>query len=338
MKSKRAWSERSQRDLLRQCALQDELEGCKALEIVSKARIAKLKEESEAAIAAVAKLALNPDAVANRTFRPDPTKDLELLEAEKHTHAAILDRIASLEVQIQRLANPDSREKADRKRAQESLARLARRRRRHDRLVDEARRTILQLVKRREELTAEMKAAATKADLTVLPDGLDESRFDRLLESLLLMEELEPKSARWLDWFLGKGNGNTTTYTVRRPSLVLPETLASSNTYRFGEEVQLTDEQASEILSGAHRNNPPIVSSEALYGASGTRSNKSETMKIEILSTIDHGVMDQHTVYEPGIYELPRKLALEFLLKKLAVPAIAGRESEGGQTALARAC
>jgi len=101
------------------------------------------------------------------------------------------------------------------------------------------------LLEERAELTAKILTAAEAVDLTVGGDKLDAERFNQLLASL--PEEVTATSERWYGWFIGD-QGGMKSYAVVVDELTLPESLARANSYRFGDKVELTDQEASELL------------------------------------------------------------------------------------------
>jgi len=62
-----------------------------------------------------------------------------------------------------------------------------------------------------------------------------------------LPEELLASSERWAARFLGKQK-SLRSYVVRTDRLVVPETLTSASVCYFGERIELTEEQARELL------------------------------------------------------------------------------------------
>jgi hypothetical protein len=76
-------------------------------------------------------------------------------------------------------------------------------------------------------------------------DGLDAERLDGLLVSL--PAEVYSASERWADWCLGREK-DAKTYVVTDDFLAIPETLASAGVYRFGDRVELSADQARDLL------------------------------------------------------------------------------------------
>jgi hypothetical protein len=106
----------------------------------------------------------------------------------------------------------------------------------------------------RAETSRKMQEAGKEIELST---DWDTERYDQLLA--ILPETMLPASERWSAKFLGKREG-TKEYVVRVDQLLLPETLAHSGVYFFGDIVRLLDDEARELLREnvrAPRSNAP---------------------------------------------------------------------------------
>jgi hypothetical protein len=99
-------------------------------------------------------------------------------------------------------------------------------------------------LRERVELTAKMGKATEALELTIPRDDLD-TRLEKLSASL--PEDLFGASERWHGWFLGNQHG-TKPYIVIDEHLLRPETLAHNGLYHSGDTIQLTEEEAAELL------------------------------------------------------------------------------------------
>lgn len=96
-------------------------------------------------------------------------------------------------------------------------------------------------------LSAEMQRVAGSFDLPVFGELLDASRFEKLLGSL--PQDLLRQSQRWYDHFFGSKTDKT--YVVIADCLTLPENFSSAGVFKFGDRVQLAEEDAelSSLMS-----------------------------------------------------------------------------------------
>jgi hypothetical protein len=166
------------------------------------------------------------------------------LEDKRRKLAAYKEQRAFDENTITQLA-PTPASITERAERQQYLAGLAIERLGKDTRVNDLISSLRKALRERAELTATMKESAATLDFTSKDDFLDAQRFDELLA--LLPEGLLARSERWAGWFLGKQK-DAKSYIVRDRLLVIPESLATHGIYRFGDRVELREEEAQEFL------------------------------------------------------------------------------------------
>jgi hypothetical protein len=232
----KAWSPRSQRNWLAQRKLEQERKRCEDLIHYCERKIAELEKSKEGQLKAQIQRRAGSGQFLGRTLTELAEKNAEL--------AAYKERRSLIQSQIEALASPNPQQIADRAERQNYLAKLAAERLEKDRLVGGAIKGLRGLLEERAELTAKMLAAAEAVDLTVGGDKLDAERFKELLAS---PEEVTATSERWYAWFIGD-QGGMKSYAVVVDELTLPESLARANSYGFGDKVELTDEEARDLL------------------------------------------------------------------------------------------
>ena len=127
---------------------------------------------------------------------------------------------------------------------QRQLAQVANSRLEKDRKADELLKELRKLLRERVESTNELAKSATALELTMPEDGLDASRFEKLLASL--PEDLFRASERWHAWFLGKQK-DANPYKVIDEHLMVRETLMHHGIYHFADQILLTEEEAREL-------------------------------------------------------------------------------------------
>ena len=231
------YSPRSQRSWLTQRKLEQDRERCQALIGHCDRKISDVEKIKES------QLRHRLEGRGSEIF-PLGTVLAEL-QQNKAERAAFEERKGQLESQIQLVINLSPQQVAERTDRQNSLANLAADRLQKDRLVGGALKGLRGLLEERAELTAKLVAAASAVELTVNGDGLDEQRFKLLADSL--PAELAATSERWHAWFTGDQEGMKS-YAVVVNELTLRESLARANSYVFGDKVELTDEEASELV------------------------------------------------------------------------------------------
>jgi len=230
------YSARSQRNWLAQRKFEQNRERCEALIGYCERQIARLEVIKESIVNA-------------QTHGKGSTSSLGLYLTELAERTAELtaykERKAVLQSQIEALLNPAPQQVAERQERQNYLAKLAAERLEKDRLVGGAIKGLRGLLEERAELTAKILMGAEAADLTVGGDKLDAERFKELLASL--PAEVTATSERWHGWFVGD-EGGTQSFAVVVDELTLPESLARAHSYSFSDRVELTDEEASELV------------------------------------------------------------------------------------------
>ncbi len=170
-------------------------------------------------------------------------RGLQELEDARRVLAAYDEQRKAIEARIAGLALSPA-QVVERRERQNYVAQLTDERHKKDQHIDGALKAVRRLLQERRELSAKIQKSADAAEITPGADGLDAQRFDELLAAL--PEDLLTESNRWAGWFLGTQSAKP--YVVRDRLLVLPETLASHGVYCFGERVELSDEQARELL------------------------------------------------------------------------------------------
>ncbi len=155
------------------------------------------------------------------------------------------DQRALVQGEIEALI-PNAAQRQARDEAQKQLAQLTVDRLEVDRKAEEQSSALRRTLADRAVLSARMTEIAGSIEFSAdEKQGLDAVRFDRLLDSL--PGELAAESERWAKWFLGKRE-DVKPYIVRDDRLVVPETLTNHGIYRFGETIELTEEEAGELL------------------------------------------------------------------------------------------
>jgi hypothetical protein len=230
------WSFRSQRSCLQQAKLEQQRKRCEDLIHYCERSIGELEKSKEAQLKAQMERRAGSAQFLGRTLT-------ELAE-ENAKVAAYKERRAFIQSQVDALANVSPSEAAQRAERQAALARLVADRLEKDRELGAALKQFRQLLAQRAELSAKVTQAASAVEITVKGDGLDEERFKALLDSL--PAEVAGASERWAVWFLGKQE-KARPYVVVVDELMLPETLARAGFYRFGDKVELAEDEAGEL-------------------------------------------------------------------------------------------
>jgi hypothetical protein len=228
------YSLRSQRNLVREMGLRADLAKCEAVIGYTDRGIGEL--EADKARQVKARLSGTGGEWVGRT--------LEELEGKNRELVAYREQRDAIQTEIAKLA-PSPAQAAERAQRQSYLAQIAADRLKKDELVEGALKGLRRLLEERGELTTKMFKAAEAADLTIGEDRLGSGRFEEVLGSL--PEHLLAGSNQWHAWFIGKQQG-VKPYVVVVEDLTFPESLARANLYRFGEKVELSDEEASELL------------------------------------------------------------------------------------------
>jgi hypothetical protein len=234
--TKGAYGARSQQSWLRQREFERNLEKCESLIRYCEGRIGELERSKRAQLKAQ---------IEGQDTAPFLGRTLTDLAEKTAELAAYKERRALIQSQIEALVNLSPQEAAERTERQNFLAHLVGERLEKDLLVGGAIKGLRGLLEERAELTAKVVAAASAVELTVNGDGLDDQRFKLLADSL--PGELAATSERWVAWFVGDQE-RMKSYAVVANELTLPESLARANSYGFGDTVELTDDQASDLL------------------------------------------------------------------------------------------
>jgi hypothetical protein len=212
-------------------------------------------------------------------------RDLEdkrrILATYKEQRTSVEDKIAK--------CPPSAGDLKARAKEQQRLAQLIAERLEKDRQANAALTSLRQALQERAGLTATMKKSVVALDFASDGDLLDAQRFDALVTSL--PEDLLAGSQWWSTWFLGKEKG-VKPYIVRDRLLAIPETLASHGVYRFGDRVELSKEQAKELMredrptptqAAPWRCAPPSVMTIEAYEAADSLAEKTGITIQEVL-------------------------------------------------------
>jgi hypothetical protein len=213
---------------------------------------------------------------------------LRELEDQTRTLRAYKEERAALQSTLDDLVTVTSEELQARQPQQQAFAQLIASRLEKDRQADKAVEALRGILQERSELTAQMTTLASVLEFTIDPniDALGTRRFDALRAAL--PAELAASSERWAGWFMG--TGGLKPYIVRDERLVVPETLASHGVYFFGETIELTDDQARELLREDRpaptpdkpwRIAPPSIMTVEAYEAVAALAAKRESWTVE---------------------------------------------------------
>jgi len=245
------WSRRSQESMVRQWDLEHDLRNCETLIEYCEKRMAELERHKEASLMR---------RIAGRGGNLVPLGPiLTELEETKAELGAYRGQRVLIQREIEGLVNPTPAQTAARTEGQNFLARILSDRFDVDLQIDTALKDLRQLLEQRAGLSAKVIEGARAVNLTIGGGGLDNWRFDVLLDSL--PTDLAARSERFVKWFLGEAQA-TKTYIVRDEIFTLSETLASPHVYHSGDHVELTDEQAAQLLSEERPDGPSIMTVE----------------------------------------------------------------------------
>lgn len=239
------WSERSQRSLVRENELRVKLNEVEALLSYEKQNVLALEAQKAAYLARSLKGRHNPEFTRLLAGVKQELKNsgdaIELHEEQKTMLASELGKLSLNPAQTKARAEQ-----------QGNLFTLATRRLQKDREIDAALVKLREVLQERAALTGDMSNAAEAADVTMTNyrgqalDVLDAARFGRLAASLPL-GDFSSASELWLAGFVGERT-DLKSYIVRDRQLAITEGLAHSGIYNRGEKINLTDEQAQELL------------------------------------------------------------------------------------------
>lgn len=184
-------------------------------------------------------------AAQGKSYGPFFEQTLDELRTAGLALAAQRQHESELTAKLNDLITVTPEEFKTRNEQQSQLAGLATSRLEADRQTATAAASLRQAIELRAELTARMSQVAAGIEFETKDDVLDAQRFEDLLSAL--PGDIAERSERWAGWFLGKQR-DTKPYVVRVACVAVRETLAHHGFYRFGEMVELTDEQARELL------------------------------------------------------------------------------------------
>jgi hypothetical protein len=168
-------------------------------------------------------------------FLEDVKKAQGMISTFEDTAVSIQERIDALVPTPERAAERAGTQNAL---AGDFIERLA-----MDRELDSALESAKRILKDRSELTAKMRKLA---ECLEFPPGLDldGERFDALLRSL--PKEVAQTSGKFINWFLGR-EPDRHPRTITCDEITLPETLRSANVFFYGDQAELTAEEARAI-------------------------------------------------------------------------------------------
>lgn len=165
---------------------------------------------------------------------------------------------------------------------QRRLAQLASDRLDRDRKAGGLLKELREVLRERAEITSQMAETATALELAMPKEDLD-ARFEKLSGSV--PEDLLTASERRHGCFLGRQNG-AKPYIVVDEYFLCAETLAHNGLYKFGDLIQLTEEEAGKLLradrpapKGERRNvwtyaPPSVMTVEAFQAAAKAAKGK----------------------------------------------------------------
>lgn len=232
MKTATEWSTRSRHSFEEQHTLQQEI-----------AHLDLSVRNVEKNISELEKMKARKLKMRNRPFFADTLRELE---DENRVLAAYKKQRAEFQSASDKLGQVDARALKARQEQQARFAALISERLERDRKAEILLQNLQAVLAERAEVTAKMAECAAALDLTIDSDAdtVDTRRFDELRSAL--PAELAVSSERWAGWFTG--TSGLKPYIVRDARLVVRETLKSAGVYYFGETVELTDEEARELL------------------------------------------------------------------------------------------
>jgi hypothetical protein len=273
-------SPRSQRTMVEEDRLRGNLEKIDGLIRHTERKIVELEGDKARTLRGI------PDENVNQQFL---SFTLHALEDNRRKLTAYKEEHASAEKTITQLA-PSPGALGARPKEQQRLAQLTAERLEKDTRVSDLIASLRKALRERAELTVTMKESAATLDFTSKDDFLDAQRFDELLASL--PEGLLARSERWAGWFLGKQK-DTKPYVVCDGLLVVPETLASPGVYRFGDRVELREEEAQEFL---RKDRPAPERNEPWHKALPSIMTV-EDWEAATVTAAEHGITVQNVVF-----------------------------------------
>jgi len=213
-------------------------------------------------------------------MRPQLNEAMQDLANQRGLIKSCQTQHALTEAEIQNLT-PSPSQCETRQHRQEQFRELVNKRLAKDRQADQLLKELREVLRERGQLTAEMAEPLAALQLTILDDGLDTRRFEKLLDSL--PDELLSQSERWCGWFLGEQK-DAKPYVVRVGNLLVGETLSDNGLYHFGDLIYLNEEQARDLLcddyyAATHEapwrcQKPRVMTAEAYEAAAKTAREK----------------------------------------------------------------
>jgi hypothetical protein len=228
------YSPRSQQSYIRQWQLERELTNCKSEIGLWKRKLQAAEEGKNRQASQIAAGKGYAHSILEEYVR-------EATEA-KEMILAFEQRATDLQGQIDALT-PDIAKAAERRQAQESVARLLALRLEGDKKLDLVLETARQLLSERETLTATVRELVRSLDFR-FSVALDDERYGALLR--MLPKGMAAVSGGWVTWFLGQEDGRCPS-TIEGGEFLLPETLKSAIAFRPGDCPALTLEERRMI-------------------------------------------------------------------------------------------
>jgi hypothetical protein len=210
-------------------------------------------------------------------------------EANKAKLSSYREHETSLKARLADLKRP-SRERTQQ---QDRLAQLALERYEKGAAIDSAIKAVRKAVAERAALTSEMRKIADGLGMssTMTDTGIFERLLGSLPESVVTVE-----SRKWLDRLTGhETRSETRTYVANR-DLSLPESLTDTGVVSKGDEIDLTDKEAAEILHSYSPDGDTFVGFRyAITEVDGLRAGKPQPAFTD--SAARTGVPRQREVY-----------------------------------------
>jgi len=232
------WSLRSQASYERESKLREQLFNI----LRGLAYDQKRLDEAQAALDAQVKAA----SLGSANAAGSVTQSLARVKEQKDRIEVFGLQRQNIQAQIDAVAKVSPSEAKARAEHQTALAKLTIERLAIDRSLADVVRMAQGLLEKRSKMSGEMLGLLRKIDFTLAFDGLDRDRFEALQKCL--PADLESRSEAWVRWLLEEDQ-KAERYTVLDETVVFAETLANANSYRRGEQVDLSAEQFAEVTS-----------------------------------------------------------------------------------------
>lgn len=228
------FSARSQESVLREKELRGDLDYLESVIRGHEKNIAKLEEEKSRTTKGLSSLKSSIPALSLNALVRELVIQREVLASHQAERTRLLAEIEELK--------PGASQLQARTEQQELLTNLVSERLEKDRQADKLLATLRGVLQERAKLTGRIGEACSAIEFAA---DLDKSRFEELLGSLPV--DLAGAGESWANRFFGRQN-DAKQYVVRDEWLVIQESLANHGCYRFGETIELTEEQARELL------------------------------------------------------------------------------------------